>query len=364
MPPISPSDEPALPKLRRFRFDPADPQVAREVFHDGAVAASHPPAPTERPAGPADDPAHEPDDLDAPADDPDDHDDPLHHLREADRLIAALDRTVPASRTSTGPTRPASAPMPRTSTRGATPRPAETAGSPLDSRRGAEPAPHTVAARHAELASSATASSAAASSAAASDPTARAGRSRRAAWPYLVAGFAAALVIGLVAWLLLAPAPQAGDRGAPVVEGAAEPAVDSWATGVCTLISEYRTAALPLRAAAAQLSATAADGAAATDLRREAGQLLSTLADDLQAVGRPESSASVSAAHTTIIGALNVAAAAVTSGAGSPTGAPADAATILTTLDRPTTVFQEAVSAMPAAEREAVSEQQACTTLL
>lgn len=357
MPATPPRDEPALPKLRRFRFDTADPTVAREVDDaDGRTgpppqrpgepartieAAEAPAAPVARAAGT-----------------------PAADLRESDRLLAALDnpgssagdgaRTAASTDSKSGPRTGPTTPTetdPRTGPTALGPHPDPSTLTETGPRTGptsvAETGPRT---GRSDL------------------PAGRAGsaqtRRRRSPWALAALGVVAALLIGLVAWFVLAPEDEpAGSAGSAGPEP--DVSVGEWAAEVCGELTEFQTAALPIRAEAAKASASDSAGAVSDDLRRQSAKLLGTLADDLQAVGLPSQSEAAATGHTTIISAVNAAATSAEAAGGSTAGSQQDAtAAVLSALDRPVTIFRTTVAALPAGDRDAVTAEAGCVPLL
>lgn len=333
MPAMPPSDEPRLPALRRFRFDPQDPALAREVDVDGNPV-------TELPAS-AGTPA-EPSSARPRTTEPEG---PKHaetrsaadELLESDRLLAELDGSAPRA-TTDRPSGDDSRRRARPPQDGTGPR----TGAPTAARTESTPAVRPGPPRGAETGRERT-------------------ERRRSAWPYVAAGLAAALVIGLAAWLVLRPAddPKGGDAQS---DGSGS-GISEWAAGMCAELADFRTAAMPLRAEVAKATATDAGGGTVDELQRQAAELLSTLGTDLQAVGIPSGSKDASTAHTTIISAVNAAAASAKSGGGSAVGTGA-ASAILSALDRPAAIFQETVADLPTGERAAVAADETCTLLL
>lgn len=307
-----PSDDSQLPQLRRFRFLPDDPKVAREIGPDGRLLD-----PTEA--------SH-----DAPGTT---EDDSQVHLRESEQLLAALE-TPPA------PTPPTSQDDIR-AVRSAAP-------STAERRSGAdEPRPPVAAAS-----------------------SQRAGRAK--SWPFLAAGVVLAVLIAGVVWLVTRPGDEQGtdQEGAAHEPSASELPAAEWAEDMCTELSEFQTTAMPLRAETAKASASSAATEQNVDqLRRQASELLTDLAAELQEVGMPTDSTDAAGVHTTVLSAVNAAASSANPSI-SPSPAdsditPAEAATeVLSALDRPLVVFQQAVSDLAEESRDEISSAPACGSLL
>lgn len=382
MPAIPPSNEPSLPQLRRFRFSPDNPNVAHEVDAEG-----NPIAPAPRPAKPVDPRAEgEPlgtrqqPDTQPPvaspslpdrtpsaerfeaAERPSTVDRPSvsgrapsaersaaeEDLREVDEMLAELapktgpSRVAPADPRSSGPTRLSAAEPSRTPKTGP---PHTPATGPT--RTPTTGPPRTSATESTHLTSP--------------EPV-----QRRSPWPFALTGLAAALVVGLVAWLVLAPGGDDGNgRGTEQAAPGGSAEVSEWAAGICQALTEFQTAAMPLRAEAAKAKAADSGEAAVTDLQRETSALLTTLATDLQSTGLPAGSEAAAAAHKTMVSATNAAATSAKGGGGSSVGATDDAlAALLGALDRPVTIFQEVVADLSGNEHAAVTAEPSCDPLL
>ena len=382
MPAIPPSDEPSLPKLRRFRFDSENPEIAREVDEHGNAVVDDGPGPQ--------------------IDDSDDsHTPPAASDVEPD---ATLLNTAPGHSGKPDFARPNAdlrgsgrldANRPATEQRDAT-RPDSPGSRRLDSRgvqsRGLDsPEPVSAESRRAPVTGPVSGQQAGRGRAPHTGPTPAAApapqpgtepsSTRRSTWPFAIAGVAAALVIGLVAWFVLMPDDKESSAGG----SSSEQSVSDWAAGICSELTDYQTAAMPLRAEIAKATGLNLTGKQLAALERQSSELLSSLASDVQDVGMPPSGTKAADAHTTIISALSAAAKAGTgsSSGGSTSGGSTsesagsddpdadldDEATpnltaILSALDRPGDIFKEAVAGLPTDEREEVTEQAECTPLL
>lgn len=352
MPAISPSDEPSLPKLRRFRFDAQDPKVAREVNSDAEASV-----PVSEHADALDVAAGEPetqnltsDRVEAPGMASGDD------LRASEGMLAALNGSLTATPSTDSPTARPTGPSAEPATRptdrsgfssGSQQRPLARAGGPgptspsgasgMPLRTGPTTLPAPLV-----------------------DPDGTKGRS---GWILAVVGIVIALIIGLIAWIVLVPTDEPAESREQT--RGANSAVSDWADGICGELDVFQTASLPLRAEVAKANVSGSDSADVSDLQRQSSELLSTLAADLQTIEMPSDSEEASTAHTTIISAVNAAATSAKVSGGSAVGTPEDAtAAILDALDRPVAVFQQTLDDLSASDRAGVGAVPSCQALI
>lgn len=341
MPAQPPSDDSQLPQLRRFRLE--SDGKAHEVGREGAEPVHDAPR-TDLPVAPQAMPAP----RSGPA-----LDDPDQLLAAADAVVrereaAPLVRERQAAPLATRPTSGAIAP-PAAAT-GNRPSPGLVRG-PLTGPTAAPLEPSTGSVPAAE-------------------------RPRRSPTPMIIAAIAAIAAIALVAWLVLRstpdeqaddppPADQTSGQAQQGEQGEAVP-VDQWADAVCTGLSRFQTNAMPLKAAATQLSdATPAEAAnELVELRREAGTLLGDLAAEIQAIGMP-SDEDIAAVHTDIVLVANEAAASVKQNSTGAVGSPSDSASAVTAaLEQPLATFVARADALPDAAYEQIAGAPACQGML
>ncbi|MFV0532785.1 MAG: hypothetical protein ACK5MR_03915 [Cumulibacter sp.] len=364
MPSTPRGDEPPLPKLRRFRFDTEDPKRAREVTDDPTPAENSPgsAASTDKPsAGVApvtDDAAASPgaSDPQAPtsdsaADAPEPPPPTAAHdsrsaqdLDDSERLLADLGGTPqsrPAEHRAARPAAPADARHHRT---------ADTRGGP---RSPQARAPHNQSRPVRESTTS---------------PASRG----RSPWPYAIGGLVAALVIGLVAWLVFAPAEDEPENSQQNAAGeTSQDVVTEWASDVCSVLTDYETKSIPLRAEIAKATSEEDADVPISELRRQAGQLLDTLGGNLQGIELPAQSNEAKSAHTMLISAVTAASSAAKSGGtsnGATIGSPGDAANVaaedvVDALDRPVDIFAESIDTFGEDTRTAVEAQPTCAAV-
>lgn len=332
MPAQPPSDDSQLPQLRRFRLE--SDGKAHEVGREGAEPVHDAPR-TDLPAAPQAMPAP--------------HSGPA--LDDPDQLLAAADAVVRERQAAPPATRPTSGAIaPPAAATGNRPSPGLARG-PLTGPTAAPLEPSTGSVPAAE-------------------------RPRRSRTPMIIAAIAAVAAIALVAWLVLRstpdeqaddppPADQTSGQAQQGEEGEAVP-VDQWADAVCTGLSRFQTNAMPLKAAATQLSdATPAEAAnELVELRREAGTLLGDLAAEIQAIGMP-SDEDIAAVHTDIVLVANEAAASVKQNSTGAVGSPSDSASAVTAaLEQPLATFVARADALPDAAYEQIAGAPACQGML
>ncbi|WP_134322738.1 hypothetical protein [Cumulibacter soli] len=366
MPSTPRGDEPSLPKLRRFRFDTEDPKRAREVTDDATPTEQSPPGATstDKPsAGPTpvtEDAAASPATSDAQAPTSDSAADApapsppttapdarsAQDLDESERLLADLSgapKGPPTEHRAARTAAPADAGHHRTTDTRGGPRGPQARGPHEQSR--AIPA---------------------------SAATAPASRGR-SPWPYALGGLAAALVIGLVAWLVFAPEDDEPDNSQQNSAGeTSQDVVTEWASDVCSVLTDYETQSIPLRAEIAKATSEEDADVPISELRRQAGQLLDTLGGNLQSIELPAQSNEAKSAHTMLISAVTAASSAAKSGGtsdGATVGSPGDAATVaaedvVDALDRPVDIFAESIDTFGEDTRTAVQAQPTCEAVL
>ena len=305
MPAQPPSDDPQLPKLRRFRLESDGSKVAREVTSDSTPE----PAADQR-----------------PYDDPDRLLDATATHRPEHQPIASTPpppmRQAP-ERGSAPQAAPSSARAPQRSD-GPSTHPAITAPGPY-----AEPAPTP------------------------------------SKLPLILGGIAAAAVLALVAWLVLKPADDtaAGNGGTKSDEATGSVAVEQWAGSVCTAMQQFETTSMPLRAAATQAAAGSPTPEDIANLQRESSVILSDLATELEAVGMPSNDKDAAKAHADLLAAIadSVSASKSQGGIGSLRDR---AISIGSALDTPVVTFVESLAALPDEAHAEVSNAQACSNYL
>ena len=317
MPAQFPSDDSQLPQLRRFRFDPQNANVPREVTSDRVDA---------RPADTSSD-ADDSGDADV-SDRLEDRDDYAHDdlVGDPDELLASIDdRSAPAAVTPPTSVRRAAAPAPRTG-------PVSAPISAPVSGPVSTPAPIDQPASRSQM-------------------------------PLILACVAGIVVLALIGWFVFKPAdkPTASDSTKSSAVSTAE-----WADDACAALSSFENAAMPIRAAAVKEAAEPGQVAATvTNLRREASTILGDLSARLDKLGTAENDSAIAPVQTSLRAAV---AAAVTATGGSPNGSVggpgAAAAAISQALSAPLTAFKDAVSKLDEATRTEAIKAKNCASLL